>query len=196
MDIEKSIVIYLNKFHSNSIDWISEMISNIKVLFFGWVLFIVISMFSNFQLGLKLFFQLALVFIIHYFFSELIIKFGSKKLHLIRRRPYVRYPDEIKGIGKNFSDSSFPSSHVASVVGGLIVLNSMFPFLWPAFVIFAILLALSRLHNGMHYPSDIVAGVILGIIYGYLTLNLSPFLMNIVNSNNFMNFINFKNFIN
>jgi membrane-associated phospholipid phosphatase len=28
----------------------------------------------------------------------------------------------------------------------------------------------SRLRNGMHYPSDILAGIILGILYGYLAL--------------------------
>lgn len=173
-DIEKEIVVYLNSLNSKNISKVSEFISNVTVLFVGWILFIAIMMAINFEMGTKLFFELALVFIIHYFFSELVIKYGSKKLLLIRKRPYVQYPKEIKGIGKNFSDSSFPSSHMASVSGGLIVLNSFFPMLWPVFIVFALVLGLSRLSNGMHYPSDIVAGVILGFIYGFTTLSVYP----------------------
>ncbi|EKE25070.1 MAG: phosphoesterase PA-phosphatase related protein [uncultured bacterium] len=181
-NIEKEIVVYLNKSRSKKLDVLSEFISSVKVLFIGWVIFIAIMTFLNFQDGLKMFFELALVFIIHYFFSELIIKYGSKKILLIRKRPYVQYPNEIRGIGRNFSDSSFPSSHMASVTGGLIVLNSFFPLFWPIFIFFALMLGISRLYNGMHYPSDIIAGAILGFIYGFTTLSIYPNLVVLIGS--------------
>lgn len=181
-DIEKEIVVYLNSLRSKKLDKVSEFISSVKVLFMGWVIFIAIVMFFSLDLGLKLFFELALVFMVHYFFSEFIIKFGSKKFLFIRKRPYVQYPKEIRGIGRNFSDSSFPSSHMASVTGGMIVLNSFFPAFWPVFIVFGILLGLSRLYNGMHYPSDILAGVILGFIYGFTTLSVYPHLVVLIKS--------------
>lgn len=176
-DIEKEIVIYLNHSRHKWLDKISEFVSNVKVLFVGWIIFIALMMIVDLDTGLKLFFELALVFIIHYFFSEFIIKFGSKKLLLIRKRPYVQYPQEIRGIGRNFSDSSFPSSHMASVTGGLIVLHSFYPMLLPLLVLFAIILGISRIYNGMHYPSDILAGIILGFIYGFTTLSVYPYLV-------------------
>ncbi len=34
-------------------------------------------------------------------------------------------------------------------------------------------MALSRLHNGMHYPTDILGGIVLGLIYGVIAIILS-----------------------
>jgi membrane-associated phospholipid phosphatase len=177
MNIEKRIVIFLNSFHWKSLDFISEMISNITVLIVLWSSIILYSMTIDFRFGLNVLIKLILVFGVHYVISEGIIKYGAKKLSLQRKRPYTAYPNEIKGIGRNFSDSSFPSSHVSSVVGGLVILYSVYPLAWPALVLFAILLGLSRLHNGMHYPSDILAGIVLGLGYGWLTLFLSTFVL-------------------
>ena len=33
-----------------------------------------------------------------------------------------------------------------------------------------LLMAFSRMHNGMHYPSDVIAGVGFGILAGYLSV--------------------------
>lgn len=166
-NFEKDIVIFFNRFKIKWIDFISEAISNISCLTFLWSLIIVFSMTVNFAFGFGIMLKLSLVFVIHYIVSEGIIKYGSKKFSLQRKRPYVEYPTEIRGIGRNFSDSSFPSSHMSSVTGGLFVLYSVFPGVWPALLIFGILLAFSRLHNGMHYPSDILAGIVLGLGYGW-----------------------------
>jgi membrane-associated phospholipid phosphatase len=44
----------------------------------------------------------------------------------------------------------------------------LFPkFKW-AFFITAFLLALSRVYLGLHYPSDIAAGAVIGSVFGYL----------------------------
>ena len=37
-------------------------------------------------------------------------------------------------------------------------------------LVFTAILAFARLHKGLHYPSDELAGVILGIIYGAAAL--------------------------
>jgi len=33
-------------------------------------------------------------------------------------------------------------------------------------LIFVLLMATARMRNGMHYPSDVLAGAVLGIVYG------------------------------
>ena len=172
--VEKNIVIFLSRLHWAPLDWVSEMISNIKVLMVFWASVITFAMSIDFKFGVSILIKLILVFALHYVVSEGIIKYGAKRFSIVRKRPYVAYPGEIRGIGHNFSDSSFPSSHMASVTGGLVILYASFPAAWPALLLFGILLAFSRLHNGMHYPSDIVAGIVLGIIYGSVVLILTP----------------------
>ena len=58
--------------------------------------------------------------------------------------------------------ASFPSGHAATAVAGAIMLSRI----WPAgrFVLgaLAMLIALSRIYVGVHYPLDIVAGAGLG----------------------------------
>ena len=63
------------------------------------------------------------------------------------------------------SDSSFPSSHVASVVVVLTLWVWKSSKMWFFAIIIALLMALSRIHNGMHYPTDVLAGAVFGVIY-------------------------------
>ncbi len=179
--MEKGIVKFLNKYRWKFLDSLSLLISKIAFLSSLWILVIILALIIDLQSGIRLFIEIVIVFIIHYVISECIIKHGAKRFSLIRTRPYIAFPEEIRMIGKNFSDSSFPSSHVSSVIGGLIVVYAAFPSAWPALVVFAILLSLSRLYNGMHYPTDVLAGIILGFIYGFLTLIIAPEFLRIFN---------------
>jgi membrane-associated phospholipid phosphatase len=40
-------------------------------------------------------------------------------------------------------------------------------FLWYGIALI-LLMALSRVHNGMHYPTDVLVGTLMGVIYGYI----------------------------
>jgi undecaprenyl-diphosphatase len=48
-------------------------------------------------------------------------------------------------------------------VAMITVLIILFPAVWPYAMLYALLMAWSRMFNGMHYPSDILAGTLLGI---------------------------------
>lgn len=86
---------------------------------------------------------------------------GFKKLLTqetgIMPRPYVTHTESISPIGKNYSDSSFPSSHIVFTVSMITVLIMVFPAMWPYAILYALIMAWSRMYNGMHYPSDILA---------------------------------------
>jgi membrane-associated phospholipid phosphatase len=75
----------------------------------------------------------------------------------IRERPYIAHANLITPIGERYTDSSFPSSHVAATALFMILVVREFPLLRPVAILFTLLMALSRIHNGMHYPSDVLA---------------------------------------
>ncbi len=66
----------------------------------------------------------------------------------------------------------FASSHAANVFGLAtflcFVLDSKFRYLKYGLFFWAILVAYSRIYNGVHYPGDVLAGTIIGIVFGYL----------------------------
>jgi len=84
-----------------------------------------------------------------------------------RIRPCSALPDVITPIDCRGS-FSFPSNHALNNFAAATFLWKLFPkFKW-AFFITAFLLALSRVYLGLHYPSDIAAGAVIGSAFGYL----------------------------
>jgi undecaprenyl-diphosphatase len=67
---------------------------------------------------------------------------------------------------------SFPSGHTLHAVSLSLVAAAGFPELAGALFPFAILVALSRPVLGLHYPSDVLAGAILGGLVAQIALNL------------------------
>ena len=91
-----------------------------------------------------------------------------------RIRPY----EVIQGleciVGKE-SDFSFPSGHTTNSLACAWVLFRKAPKKWgvPALVL-AILIALSRLYVGVHDPTDVLGGAVIGICSACLALWLVP----------------------
>jgi len=84
-----------------------------------------------------------------------------------RIRPCNALPDVMTPIDCRGS-FSLPSNHALNNFAAATFLWRLFPkFKW-VFFITAFLLALSRVYLGLHYPSDIVAGAIIGSAFGYL----------------------------
>jgi undecaprenyl-diphosphatase len=90
---------------------------------------------------------------------------------LVRERPYITHAT-ILCAGKPLDRFSFPSGHTLHAVSFTLVVCSSLPMLGLVLVPAAVLIALSRVVLGLHYPSDVVAGGLLGALVGSLSMAL------------------------
>lgn len=72
---------------------------------------------------------------------------------------------------------SFVSNHSANMFGFAMFMGFFLPALRKLFFTFAFLIAFSRVYNGVHYPTDVVVGAVLGLLisFGYIKLYLRLF---------------------
>jgi undecaprenyl-diphosphatase len=91
------------------------------------------------------------------------VSFGVKNL-VDRTRPFVAHP-EIDPLYVVHS-SSFPAGHAATSFAGATLLSYVAPRGTPLFVVLATAIGLSRVYDGVHYPSDVLAGAAIGVAVG------------------------------
>ena len=65
-------------------------------------------------------------------------------------------------------DFSFPSGHTGASFAAVSAFYASRSRLWIPLLILAVLIAFSRLYLYVHYPSDILAGVVIGIMAGWI----------------------------
>ena len=96
-----------------------------------------------------------------------------------RPRPFVTLPDarQFGVVGKGYvppdemaantnGRNSMPSAHAANWFAVTMVAFLFYRRSWRFMLPMALAVAFSRVYNGVHYPSDVLAGAILGAGYG------------------------------
>jgi undecaprenyl-diphosphatase len=89
----------------------------------------------------------------------------------LRPRPFKVYP-AIVCAGKTLDQFSFPSGHTMHATAFSIIAVFYFPALIWLVLPFSVLVALSRPILGLHYPSDVLAGAVLGAAIAVISLLL------------------------
>ncbi len=92
------------------------------------------------------------------------------KLAINRPRPYITYPGDVHPYDASETGKSFPSAHTSLAFNTAATLSLRFnkwyitlpAYLWAGSV------GYSRMYLGEHYPSDVLAGAVVGIGSAYL----------------------------
>lgn len=92
-----------------------------------------------------------------------------------RLRPF-KVDTRLPSLLKTLDEHSFPSGHAMTLTGVLAPIVMLWPAALASAVVMACCMAWSRIATGHHYPSDVAAGVALGVGVGYpLSANLVAF---------------------
>ncbi len=85
------------------------------------------------------------------------------KQSMKRERPYERIID-VESRVRAPDRFSFPSGHTAAAFVMMVLLSSFFPGLKIPTLGWAALVGVARVYLGVHYPTDVLAGAILGLV--------------------------------
>jgi undecaprenyl-diphosphatase len=94
--------------------------------------------------------------------ADLLAELG--KVIVQRHRPFEHQ------LGPASSTHSFPSGHTATSFACATVLSAFAPRWRVPFFVLAALIGFSRVYNAMHYPTDVLAGAVLGVLTALLLL--------------------------
>lgn len=102
-----------------------------------------------------------------------VVLYKQLKSRLVRERPFITHAGIVCGTAP-LDRYSFPSGHTLHAVLFTTLAVAWFPALAVALVPFTVLVALSRVILGLHYPTDVLAGAAIGWCLARLALGILP----------------------
>ncbi|MBN2530275.1 MAG: phosphatase PAP2 family protein [Deltaproteobacteria bacterium] len=75
--------------------------------------------------------------------------------------------------GRLPTSRSFPSGHTQTAVVTATYLSCLYPMLSPIFILLAVLVGISRIALGVHFPLDVLAGAVIGAGFAVLAFKLN-----------------------
>lgn len=159
---------FIKNLDSNTFDFIQQHVSNsfldkafpiITNLGEGGAIWIVISLALLLSKKYRKVGILTLAaLLINYLIGDILLK------NIIERpRPFISI-EGIELLIKPPSSFSFPSGHTSSAFAAATILSLYIRKYSPIFIILALILGFSRIYLYVHYLSDVVAGMCLGIV--------------------------------
>ncbi len=161
--IDLSVFYFFNHTLSTGVlDKFFSLITNVNNWYIAYIILLGISFFLGGRIG-----KIAAIGVL------LLIAFSDQLGHRVikeifqRIRPCNYLSDAITPLGCTGS-YSFPSNHALNNFAAATFYSILFPKLKSILFVTASLIAISRVYLGLHYPSDILAGALLGCAFGYI----------------------------
>lgn len=155
-NLDEKILLKISKIRKPFLDKIMVFITRLGNTGLIWVFFSILffTLFNNKRCAFKI---VACLFLAG-FLGEIVIKTLVGRI-----RPSKEISQE-KLLIRKPRTYSFPSGHTSSSFASALIISTEYPaFLVPVFAL-ALLIAFSRLYLKVHYPSDVLAGAVLGVL--------------------------------
>ena len=104
--------------------------------------------------------QVLVLFVARGVFTELV------RIFYRRKRPYLAH--RVKQLLKKYAEASFPSGHTISIVAMGVALAHFDPAAGWFVALSGLVIGLARIMAGLHYPLDVLAGLVLSLPAAYL----------------------------
>jgi undecaprenyl-diphosphatase len=170
LELDTSLFLFLNSFHSNFWDTIMLMITRKEPWFpfFAILLYYVVKNYKSKSWLIVLF--IGITILLSDQISVLLKEF------IQRYRP-VHNPEIehlVHNVLRKGSLYGFVSSHAANVFAVFVFTSRLFRNrgFWALMLFWAVTVSYSRIYSGVHYPLDIIFGGLLGWFIGYGTFKL------------------------
>ncbi len=160
------IDILVKPFNFNWVNWAGPMPTYLYVLVLIGLIVVVIK---NKRMVPYYILSIVIGSVLAYIITDLDWKF------VFRERPFLTLPSPVDEIGKSaWSNlSSYPSGHARETALYSTIVGFFVPKLKWALIIFVIFIAFSRVYIGAHFPTDALAGVIIGFLSAKVALIIS-----------------------
>ncbi len=161
MDLDRQLFLTINQLPHNPL-WdflmlgLSRSVLPLVVLFFLTFAFLTFLRLKDLREAVFLFLAFGVGFL---------LLAGGLKGVFARGRPYLTVPGTIV-VDKTETGYSFPSGHSFSVALLSTLVARKKDKLLFFFIPFSLLVGLSRIYLGVHFPADVAVGLALGFLYG------------------------------
>jgi undecaprenyl-diphosphatase len=162
--LELSLCLFFNRAsHRHVIERFFAVISRLGDGIFWYCLMLIFAL-VDYPNGIKAALHMGVMAILG------LLLYKLTKGRMVRQRPSITWAQIRRGTAP-LDLYSFPSGHTLHAVSFSIIAIFYYPFLAWLLVPFSVLIALSRVILGLHYPSDVAAGATIGGALALLSLN-------------------------
>jgi undecaprenyl-diphosphatase len=160
-EVERPLFLHVNiRWNRSALNWLFHILSLIAGAIFSLCMSLAAGLFAPEPWSNAGWIAFSAVVLSH-------IPVSIAKRSAPRLRPYQVFP-MINTNRKPLKDPSFPSGHTTAAFAMLTPWMLTEPLLIPVLLPIGIGVALSRIYFGLHFPSDTVAGAILGSTTAFL----------------------------